>query len=96
MELAARRAAWAETNWSLLNHDGDVTGDMLRHGGGERRLMGGSRNETSIRPGWFYHETENEHLKSLSKLMDIYYKSVGRNSCLLLHFDQPQRTHTPC
>ena len=39
-----------------------------------------------IRPGWFYHETENEHVKSLSKLMDTYYKSVGRNSTLLLNF----------
>jgi alpha-L-fucosidase len=41
---------------------------------------------TSIRPGWFFHETENEHVKSLSKLMDTYYKSVGRNSTLLLNF----------
>ena len=35
---------------------------------------------------WFYHDAENEHVKSLSKLMDTYYKSVGRNSTLLLNF----------
>ena len=29
---------------------------------------------------------ENAHVKSLSKLMDNYYKSVGRNSTLLLNF----------
>ena len=75
-----------ETNWSLLNHDGDVTGDMLRHGVENGDSWVAAETNTSIRPGWFYHETENENVKSLSKLMDTYYKSVGRNSCLLLNF----------
>lgn len=75
-----------ETNWSLLNHDGDVPGWMLRHGleNGDSWVPG--ETNTSIRPGWFYHTTEDEHVKSLSKLMDTYYKSVGRNSTLLLNF----------
>ncbi len=75
-----------ETNWSLLNHDGEVTWSMLHYGleDGESWVPG--ETNTSIRPGWFYHETENEHVKSLSKLMDTYYKSVGRNSTLLLNF----------
>ncbi len=75
-----------ETNWSLLNKEGDVTWPMLHYGleNGDSWVPG--ETNTSIRPGWFYHETENEHVKSLSKLMDTYYKSVGRNSCLLLNF----------
>ena len=75
-----------ETNWSLLNHDGEVTWSMLHYGleTGDSWVPG--ETNTSIRPGWFYHETENEHVKSLSKLMDTYYKSVGRNSTLLLNF----------
>ena len=75
-----------ETNWSLLNKDGDVTGHMLRFGleTGDSWVPG--ETNTSIRPGWFYHETENDNVKSLSKLMDTYYKSVGRNSTLLLNF----------
>ena len=75
-----------ETNWSLLNHDGEVTWPMLHYGleDGDSWIPG--ETNTSIRPGWFYHETENEHVKSLSKLMDTYYKSVGRNSTLLLNF----------
>ena len=75
-----------ETNWSLLNHDGEITWSMLHYGleTGDSWVPG--ETNTSIRPGWFYHDTENEHVKSLSKLMDTYYKSVGRNSTLLLNF----------
>ena len=75
-----------ETNWSLLNHDGEVTWPMLHYGLEDGDSWVPAETNTSIRPGWFYHDTENEHVKSLSKLMDTYYKSVGRNSCLLLNF----------
>ena len=75
-----------ETNWSLLNHDGEVTWPMLHYGLEDGDVWCPGETNTSIRPGWFYHETENEHVKSLSKLMDTYYKSVGRNSTLLLNF----------
>ena len=75
-----------ETNWSLLNKEGNVTGQMLRFGLEDGDSWVAAETNTSIRPGWFYHETENENVKSLSKLMDTYYKSVGRNSCLLLNF----------
>jgi len=75
-----------ETNWSLLNKDGEVTWPMLHYGleNGDSWVPG--ETNTSIRPGWFYHDAENEHVKSLSKLMETYYKSVGRNSTLLLNF----------
>jgi alpha-L-fucosidase len=75
-----------ETNWSLLNHDGEVTWPMLHYGLEDGDSWVPAETNTSIRPGWFYHKTEDEHVKSLSKLMDTYYKSVGRNSCLLLNF----------
>ena len=75
-----------ETNWSLLNHDGEVTWSMLHYGLEDGDSWVPGETNTSIRPGWFYHELENEHVKSLSKLMDTYYKSVGRNSTLLLNF----------
>ena len=75
-----------ETNWSLVPREGRLTYQMLHYGTEDGELWVAGETNTSIRPGWFYHETENEQVKSLSKLMDIYYKSVGRNSCLLLNF----------
>ena len=37
-----------------------------------------------LRRGWFYREGEDIDVKPLSKLRDIYYKSVGANASLLL------------
>src|SRR5579863_5836707 len=39
----------------------------------------------SIRPGWFWHATEDTQLKTLSQLVGLYYDSVGRNSVLRLN-----------
>ncbi len=74
------------TNWSLLNKEGETDWGMLHFGveNGDSWVPG--ETNTSIRPGWFYHSSENENVKSLSKLMETYYKSVGRNSTLLLNF----------
>ncbi|MCH5234064.1 MAG: alpha-L-fucosidase [Muribaculaceae bacterium] len=75
-----------ETNWNLLKSEGEITRDMLRHGVEEGDLWIPGETNTSIRPGWFYHTSEDGKVKSLSKLMETYYKSVGRNSTLLLNF----------
>ena len=44
-----------------------------------------SETDVSIRPGWFYHESQNQYVRSLKNLVDIYFSSVGSNSSLLLN-----------
>ena len=41
--------------------------------------------DVSIRPGWFYHEDQDDKVRSLENLKDIYLKSVGGNATLLLN-----------
>lgn len=75
-----------ETNWSLLNATGDVSWNMLHFGleTGNKWVM--AEVNTSIRPEWFYHPSEDDKVKTVPQLMDLYYNSIGRNGTMLLNF----------
>lgn len=75
-----------ETNWSLLNATGDVPWNMLHYGVENGNAWVPAEVNTSIRPEWFYHPSEDTKVKTLPHLMNIYYNSIGRNSTLLLNF----------
>lgn len=38
--------------------------------------------DVPLRPGWFYHPSQDEQAKSPYTLLDLYYKSVGRGANL--------------
>lgn len=62
--------------------------------GGLDALQNGVRNggmwkpaecDVSIRPGWFWHESQNRQVKTPEQLVDLYFESVGRGASLLLN-----------
>lgn len=69
----------------------EYMGDRVDISAAEEAIWYPAECDTSIRPGWFYHDYQNLQVKSLAKLMDIYYKSVGRNSVLLLNIPPDKR-----
>ncbi len=46
---------------------------------------------TSIRPGWFYHQEEDDKVKTASCLRELYLRTVGGNACFLLNIPPDRR-----
>ncbi len=89
------RGIAGETNWSMINKDEFAPGvaktDVLNHGLENGRDWVPAECDVSIRPGWFYHKSQDNKVKSVNQLVDIYMKSIGRNGSFLLNVP-PDRT----
>ena len=81
-----------EEHWSMMGAlDPKIKSNIqLMTGHANGTVWKPSETDVSIRPGWYYHVSEDHKLHSLAKLMDIYYNSVGRNSLLLLNIPPNQ------
>lgn len=82
--------------WSTVNPAGFYPGAS----GINARLMHGERAGTvwrpaecdvSIRPGWFWHEQENNMVKTPAQLLNLFYASVGRGASMLLNVPPDRR-----
>lgn len=78
------------TNWSFLRikevYPGYDRHKELQSGHEDGDKWVAAECNTSIRPGWFYHEKEDGRVKSVEQLVDLYYRSVGHNGTFLLNF----------
>jgi alpha-L-fucosidase len=86
--------------WATLDAGEFGPGYGPQGGGYGERLNRGDRPATdwlpaecdvSIRPGWFYHASEDNQVKTPEQLVDLYYNSVGRGANLLLNLPPDQR-----
>ncbi|WP_019989670.1 alpha-L-fucosidase [Rudanella lutea] len=84
-----------ETNWGTLNRDKVYPGYPdyweLTPGHEDGTHWVPTEVNCSIRPGWYYHASEDNKVKSLEHLVDIYYSSIGRNGNWLLNLPVDRR-----
>ncbi|XP_068640316.1 alpha-L-fucosidase 1 [Aristolochia californica] len=80
---AAGSTCWSLFNCSAVTIGGDNDFQYSRNGDPNGIDWVPAECDVSIRPGWFWHSSQ--HPKSAMTLLDIYYKSVGRNCLLLLN-----------
>lgn len=86
----------SETNWATFdsskrNPNVDAPIPLLQQGmkGGDTYWP--AETDVSIRPGWFYHQEEDQQVKSTDHLEAIYYQSVGHNTNLILNIPIDRR-----
>jgi alpha-L-fucosidase len=87
----------SETNWCTLDTVGFSRGnggpsvDSLQQGNINGTTWIPAECDVSIRPGWFYHQEEDDKVKTPDQLFDIWMKSVGRGANLILNVPPDRR-----
>ncbi|SFE92998.1 alpha-L-fucosidase [Thermoflexibacter ruber] len=83
------------TNWGTLNGDKVYPGypqyKELTSGHEDGTHWIPAECDVSIRPGWYYHADQDDKVKTLPQLVEIYFSSVGRNANLLLNLPVDRR-----
>lgn len=90
------RGVAGKTNWNTITSDTLYAGkagieELLNTGSPDGKQWIPAEVDVSIRPGWFYHASEDAKVKTPEKLFEIYLTSVGRGSTLLLNVPPDRR-----
>lgn len=86
-----------KTNWNTLDTAGFTPGkgapkqDTLTTGNKYGKAWIPAECDVSIRPGWFYHDKEDDKVRTPENLFDLWLKSVGRGANLLLNIPPDRR-----
>jgi alpha-L-fucosidase len=91
--IGNERGVAGETCWSTIDpasvpyagYDAPNVGELLQQGDPNGSVWRPGETDVSIRPGWFWHPAEDDEVRSVDNLMELYFTSVGRNSKLLLN-----------
>jgi len=98
--IGNERGVAGDPCWATLDltrpgrHPGGTT-EGLTHGERPGTAWLPAECDVSIRPGWFYHPSEDGRVKSPAQLLEIYYASVGRGCCLNLNLPPDRRGQIP-
>ncbi len=92
----ANDSCWA--TYTPLAKDGEAKPKpgLLKHWLGETGTINGkywipAEVDVSIRPDWFYHPAQDDKVKTLEQLVDIYFNSVGKGTTLNLNIPPDRR-----
>jgi len=98
--IGNERGIASDTCWATLTpegRDGKKPGPGISN---YRLNPAGTRNgkywipgecDVSIRPGWFYHQSQDSMVRSPENLVDLYFKSIGRGANFLLNLPPDKR-----
>jgi alpha-L-fucosidase len=91
--IGNERGIAGDPNWSTVDPavvpfpgtSGPGVREALQHGHPHGTVWRPGEADVSIRPGWFWHPAQDEEVRSVENLTELYFLSVGRNANLLLN-----------